>query len=71
MCSELFDSQKGYPGDEDNGSMSAWYILSTLGMYPLCPGSGEMIKIKPLVKSAKILGKKRGLVFLNVGKQDG
>lgn len=29
---------KGYPGDEDNGSMSSWYILSTLGLYPVCPG---------------------------------
>lgn len=57
MCKELFSSEMGYPGDEDNGSMSAWYILSTLGMYPLCAGR-EMVKIKPLVKSAKILNKK-------------
>ena len=57
MCKEQFSSKEGYPGDEDNGSMSAWYILSTLGMYPLCAGK-EMVKIKPLVKSAKILGKK-------------
>lgn len=56
MCSLLF-SRDAYPGDEDNGSMSAWYILSSLGMYPLCAGK-KMIKIKPLVKSAKILGKK-------------
>lgn len=57
MCAELFSWETGYPGDEDNGSMSAWYIFSTLGMYPLCAGK-ELIKIKPLVKSAKILGKK-------------
>lgn len=57
MCKELFSWENGYPGDEDNGSMSAWYILSCLGMYPLCAGR-EMIKIKPLVKSAKILNKK-------------
>ena len=58
MCAELFSATPdGYPGDEDNGSMSAWYILSTLGMYPLCAGK-EMIKIKPLVKSAKILNEK-------------
>lgn len=31
----------GYPGDEDNGSMSAWYILNSLGFYPVTPGSGE------------------------------
>lgn len=59
MCNELFNSTpKGFPGDEDNGSMASWYILSTLGMYPLCVGSGELIRIKPLVKSAKILKKK-------------
>ena len=32
---------KGYPGDEDNGSMSSWYILSALGIYPVCPGTNE------------------------------
>ena len=30
-----------FPGDEDNGSMSAWYILGVLGFYPVCPGSGK------------------------------
>ena len=32
-----------FPGDEDNGSMSAWYILGVLGFYPVCPGSGEYV----------------------------
>lgn len=32
---------KGFIGDEDNGSMSAWYVLSSLGLYPLTPGSGQ------------------------------
>ena len=26
-----------YPGDEDNGSLSAWYVWSALGLYPTCP----------------------------------
>lgn len=30
----------GYPGDEDNGSLAAWYILVNLGMYPFCPIDG-------------------------------
>lgn len=34
-------SFRAYPGDEDNGSMSAWFILSAMGIYPLCPGSGS------------------------------
>lgn len=29
---------EGYCGDEDNGQMSAWYLFSTLGFYPVCPG---------------------------------
>jgi len=36
-------SFKGYPGDEDNGSMSSWYIWSTLGLYPAASGSGKYI----------------------------
>lgn len=31
-------SWEAYPGDEDNGSLSAWYIWSALGFYPTCPG---------------------------------
>jgi hypothetical protein len=30
---------QGYPGDEDNGEMSSWYVLSSLGVYPLEAGS--------------------------------
>ncbi|MET7877458.1 GH92 family glycosyl hydrolase [Micromonospora profundi] len=30
---------QGYLGDEDNGEMSAWYVLSSLGIYPLQAGS--------------------------------
>ena len=29
---------KGLLGDEDNGQMSAWYIFSAMGFYPVCPG---------------------------------
>lgn len=58
ICNECFSATpQGYPGDEDNGSMSAWYVLSCLGMYRLTPGKDEWVKIKPLVRHAKILGK--------------
>lgn len=30
-----------YPGDEDNGSLSAWYVWSALGLYPSCPGKAS------------------------------
>jgi putative alpha-1,2-mannosidase len=30
-----------FPGDEDNGSMGAWFIFNALGLYPLSPASGN------------------------------
>jgi putative alpha-1,2-mannosidase len=41
-------------GNDDCGQMSAWYILSSLGFYPLDPTSGEYVIGSPLVKSATI-----------------
>ncbi|WAL69173.1 GH92 family glycosyl hydrolase [Amycolatopsis cynarae] len=32
---------QGYPGDEDNGEMSAWYVFASLGLYPLALGSAS------------------------------
>ncbi|WP_338056448.1 GH92 family glycosyl hydrolase [Sphingobacterium deserti] len=37
----------GYCGDEDNGQTSAWYVFSSLGFYPVAPGSGEYILGSP------------------------
>jgi predicted alpha-1,2-mannosidase len=28
----------GYPGDEDNGETSSWYVLSAMGLFTVCPG---------------------------------
>lgn len=47
-------NHEGYPGDEDNGSMSAWYIFSSLGFYPICPGKNEYIIGIPLWTRARI-----------------
>ncbi len=32
------DKPDGIVGNEDCGQMSAWYILNTMGIYPICPG---------------------------------
>ncbi len=37
-----------FAGDEDTGSMSAWYMLSAFGFYPLCPGKPEYTLGSPL-----------------------
>jgi putative alpha-1,2-mannosidase len=42
----------GFPGDEDNGEMSAWFLLSALGLFPLCPGKAEYKLVKPLFDHA-------------------
>ncbi len=44
----------GYCGDEDNGQTSAWYVFSSLGFYPVCPGTDEYILGSPLFKNATI-----------------
>lgn len=47
-------SPDGYCGDEDNGQTSAWYVLSALGFYPVCPGSGEYAIGTPLFDRAEV-----------------
>jgi len=44
----------GLCGNDDAGQMSAWYVFSALGFYPVCPGSDQYAIGSPLVKSAKI-----------------
>ncbi len=44
----------GYCGDEDNGQTSAWYVFSSMGFYPVCPGSNEYIIGSPLFNEMKI-----------------
>jgi len=44
----------GLCGNDDAGQMSAWYIFSSLGFYPVLPGSDEYAIGSPLIKEAKI-----------------
>ena len=41
-------------GNDDCGQMSAWYILSTLGFYPVNPANGQFVLGSPQVKKAKL-----------------
>ncbi|MGH3648011.1 MAG: GH92 family glycosyl hydrolase, partial [Micromonosporaceae bacterium] len=45
---------QGYAGDEDNGEMSAWYVFSALGFYPLQMGSPTYAIGSPLFRKATI-----------------
>jgi predicted alpha-1,2-mannosidase len=44
----------GVCGNDDAGQMSAWYVFSALGFYPVLPGSDEYAIGSPLVKTAKL-----------------
>lgn len=47
-------TEKGFPGDEDQGGMSSWYVLSALGIYAVCPGTDEYVIGSPLFQKATI-----------------
>ena len=44
--------QDGLCGNDDAGQMSAWYIFSALGFYPVTPGSPNYALGSPLVEEA-------------------
>lgn len=48
------DTPDGLEGNEDCGQMSAWYVLSALGFYPVTPGTTDYIMGTPLFSSATI-----------------
>ena len=52
---KLFNSGiEGYPGDEDNGSTSAWYILSSLGLYQIAPSKTDFSTALPSFDKATV-----------------
>ena len=47
VLEDLYTAEK-FAGDEDTGSMSAWFLLSACGFYPICPGKPEYVLGAPL-----------------------
>ena len=44
VMDKLYKSdENGYPGDEDEGQMSSWYVLSAMGIYSVCPGTDQYV----------------------------
>jgi putative alpha-1,2-mannosidase len=53
------DEENGMDGNDDGGTISAWYVLSSLGLFPTA-GSDRYELVSPLWKRAEIrLGKQR------------
>lgn len=62
---------KGYPGDEDQGQMSSWYVISALGLYSVCPGTDQYVIGSPLFNKAIVTlenGKRFSIIAHNNSK---
>ncbi|HBL33970.1 MAG TPA: sugar hydrolase [Porphyromonadaceae bacterium] len=44
----------GLGGNDDCGQMSAWYIFSVMGFYPVCPGTDQYVLGAPYLPSLKL-----------------
>ena len=55
IMTELYNTGvAGLAGNDDCGQMSAWYIFSALGFYPVNPADGVYVIGSPLIKNATI-----------------
>ncbi len=55
IVDRLYNStEKGFPGDEDQGGMSSWYVLSALGIYAVTPGTDQYVIGSPTFGKASI-----------------
>lgn len=73
LLSEMYKpSPEGICGNEDCGQMSAWYILSSIGIYPVCPGSNEFAITTPLFEKSviKLANDKTLTIFANNPKKN-
>ncbi len=53
VMDELYTSST-FAGDEDTGSMAAWYVMNALGLFVLCPAKPEYILSAPLFPQATV-----------------
>jgi predicted alpha-1,2-mannosidase len=59
----------GYPGNDDLGTLSAWYVFGALGLYPEVPGVGLLAIASPVFPRAEIrLADRRKLLIEGSGR---
>ncbi|MGI8636465.1 MAG: glycoside hydrolase domain-containing protein [Segetibacter sp.] len=51
---ERLVTENGYPGDEDQGQTSSWYVLSAMGFYSVCPGTDQYVIGSPVFNKITI-----------------
>ena len=73
MDTKYLPAPDGLSGNDDCGQMSAWYIFSALGFYPVAPGSDRYDLGSPLVNEATVSlenGKTFTVTAVNQGPQN-
>lgn len=73
MNEQYTDQPSGYSGNEDCGQMSAWYIFSSMGFYPVNPANGVYALGSPQIPSLTINlenGKKFNITTHNPGGEN-
>lgn len=72
ILTEMYsDTRDGLSGNEDCGQMSAWYLASALGLYPLTPGKPSYTLVTPRFPRAEIRlanGRRLEILARNHGK---
>ena len=48
------DTPAGIPGNDDLGTMSAWYVFAAMGIYPYYPGRADVLVSAPLFERSTI-----------------
>jgi predicted alpha-1,2-mannosidase len=62
MDTQYRPTPDGLVGNDDLGQMSAWLIFTSMGFYPVAPGSNEYVIGRPFVKEA-VLHLPNGKIF--------
>lgn len=71
IMNELYTTAPdGLAGNEDAGQMSAWYLFSALGFYPVDPVSGEYVLGSPAIEQAQI-NLENGRTFTVIARNQG
>lgn len=74
ICTTMYnDKPDGLCGNEDCGQMSAWYVFSSMGFYPVNPANGAYVFGSPLFDVAEIIlpeGKTFKVVAENNSKEN-
>lgn len=67
---QYFNQVDGLPGNDDLGTMGAWYVFACIGLYPEIPGVGGFSINTPIFKSIKVHLRKGDLLIKGGSEKD-